>query len=64
MAVIAANLELADVIQNHRPEDVGKLTRFELFFVCQNDPRLSAVCTRWKMSEKENLFNQTIFAKL
>jgi hypothetical protein len=24
VAVIAANLELADVIQNHRPEDVGK----------------------------------------
>jgi len=30
VAVIAGNLELAEVIQNHRPEDVGELVRYVL----------------------------------
>ena len=35
VAVIAANLELADVIQNHRPEDVGKLDFYDCDVTCR-----------------------------
>ena len=31
VAVIAGNLELAEVIQNHKTEDVGKCTHFEYY---------------------------------
>lgn len=36
VAVIAGNLELAEMIQNYKPEDIGKwwMMKMEMYFLC------------------------------